>query len=599
VNVTGANSKWINTGPLYVGGNSTASGGAALLNVSDSGFVAVGTTLRVWNNDVVNVGVAGLGTTATLRVSSDVSSPAPTERGIYVGSSTSVGAMDIVGGGAVVVRSDAPIASIDGLAGTLVTVAGQSSRLFLPKNLVVGSQYFGELKVLGGGAASVHVIPNATITDATIGLLEGSTGLVTVEGTVAGDPEEPSVLNLSSMVVGGAGDGRLTIKSGAKANTFAGAIVGNLLSLTGGGAVTVDGAGWDVFQELTVGNFGDGNVDIINGGSVTVGKEQQPGVGQMYIGKNNSGLPTHGIVTVDSNSLLRVLDDLTVADKGTGTLHIKNGADVENEESIIGFDIGSNGTVIVDNATWLSRKDLTVGLLGTGMLDIRNGGVVASAGTVRIGPNGTLKGIGTVTKSGLTMLVENNGTVASGSSPGTLNIDGNYTQGSAGKLQIELASATSHDVLAVTGQATLGGTLEITLLNGYMPAPTDTFNFLSSASRTGTFGNVVVAGNTGTFNVVFTATGVTLSSFTPTTGLPGDFNGNGKVDGADYVSWRNGSNPTQAQYNLWRTNFGRTSGSASGTSQQAAVPEPAVPGMLLIGLSALLSRPRRALPQPA
>jgi hypothetical protein len=65
---------------------------------------------------------------------------------------------------------------------------------------------------------------------------------------------------------------------------------------------------------------------------------------------------------------------------------------------------------------------------------------------------------------------------------------------------------------------------------------------------------------------------------------PGDHNGDGSVDGADYVAWRKspgdfGGDP--AGYDTWRTNFGSTSG-AGGV---ASVPEPGgfALAMMLIG----------------
>jgi hypothetical protein len=57
--------------------------------------------------------------------------------------------------------------------------------------------------------------------------------------------------------------------------------------------------------------------------------------------------------------------------------------------------------------------------------------------------------------------------------------------------------------------------------------------------------------------------------------LPGDFNGNGSVDAADYAAWRD-SIGTSIEYNLWRANFGRTAGNGAETSFDAAkttVPE--------------------------
>jgi hypothetical protein len=79
----------------------------------------------------------------------------------------------------------------------------------------------------------------------------------------------------------------------------------------------------------------------------------------------------------------------------------------------------------------------------------------------------------------------------------------------------------------------------------------------------------------------------------PPVGVPGDYNGNGKVDTADYVVWRNGDSPddSQAGYDLWRANFGNPPG--SGAAAGAAVPEPATIVMLLACLGLLAGQRRR------
>ena len=79
-------------------------------------------------------------------------------------------------------------------------------------------------------------------------------------------------------------------------------------------------------------------------------------------------------------------------------------------------------------------------------------------------------------------------------------------------------------------------------------------------------------------------------------GVEGDYNGNGVVDAADYVLWRNGGplqnevdNPGvvgEQDYVEWRSRFGNTAGSGSSLATGAAVPEPALGGLLL---GALLS----------
>ncbi len=82
-----------------------------------------------------------------------------------------------------------------------------------------------------------------------------------------------------------------------------------------------------------------------------------------------------------------------------------------------------------------------------------------------------------------------------------------------------------------------------------------------------------------------TMTGV-VSYIGGTVGIPGDYNNDGRVDAADYVVWRK-TNGTQSGYDTWRTNFGRTSGSGSGSA--SAVPEPGtwvvamcVPALLVV-----------------
>jgi hypothetical protein len=69
--------------------------------------------------------------------------------------------------------------------------------------------------------------------------------------------------------------------------------------------------------------------------------------------------------------------------------------------------------------------------------------------------------------------------------------------------------------------------------------------------------------------------------------LPGDFNGDGTVDAADYVVWRkNGGTPEE--YATWRANFGQTAGGGADVEPgaNAGVPEPAT---LLLVLSNTLA----------
>jgi hypothetical protein len=86
-------------------------------------------------------------------------------------------------------------------------------------------------------------------------------------------------------------------------------------------------------------------------------------------------------------------------------------------------------------------------------------------------------------------------------------------------------------------------------------------------------------------------------------GVNGDYNANGVVDAADYVLWRNGG-PLQndqtagiqpQDYDVWRANFGRTSGGGAASGSGVAtgtVPEPATIIVLMVGVVAPISLSR-------
>jgi hypothetical protein len=75
--------------------------------------------------------------------------------------------------------------------------------------------------------------------------------------------------------------------------------------------------------------------------------------------------------------------------------------------------------------------------------------------------------------------------------------------------------------------------------------------------------------------------------------VPGDFSGDGDVDAADYVVWRNGLGTDYAHndYDVWRAHFGETAGSSaalpSAEPPSVHVPEPSTALVLAIGVLTL------------
>jgi hypothetical protein len=104
---------------------------------------------------------------------------------------------------------------------------------------------------------------------------------------------------------------------------------------------------------------------------------------------------------------------------------------------------------------------------------------------------GLLTGVGTIGGN-----VKVGGTVAPGLSAGELTISGTYEQTEDGTLAVELggtAPVTQFDRLTVTGNVTLAGTVDVTLINGFMPNDGASFRILTYPGVSGDFEGVTGA----------------------------------------------------------------------------------------------------------
>jgi hypothetical protein len=135
--------------------------------------------------------------------------------------------------------------------------------------------------------------------------------------------------------------------------------------------------------------------------------------------------------------------------------------------------------------------------------------------TVTVSPaltiqQGVLTGGGTIVGN-----VVNEATLATGSSPGRLRIEGNYTQAPGASWLVELGGltpATQYDQLEITGAASLAGSLTVSNINGFVPAPGDSFRILTAGSRTGTFANVTLPAQPACMTTSYGAAGVTVAA---------------------------------------------------------------------------------------
>jgi hypothetical protein len=100
--------------------------------------------------------------------------------------------------------------------------------------------------------------------------------------------------------------------------------------------------------------------------------------------------------------------------------------------------------------------------------------------------SGVLSGDGTIQAN-----VVNAALIVPGDPFGTLTVQGNYTQTASGVLLIPIAGPKQYGQLAVTGSATLDGTLQVSLLDNYVPAVGASFPILTFADYGGGFATEV------------------------------------------------------------------------------------------------------------
>jgi hypothetical protein len=178
--------------------------------------------------------------------------------------------------------------------------------------------------------------------------------------------------------------------------------------------------------------------------------------------------------------------------------------------------------------------------LGGRTLNIAAGSTVNINNNLDSGTSGTVSNTGTLGGNGRVngSLTNSGGTVSPGLDVGIFTVDGNFTQSSTGTLAVDLASETSFDVLNVLGSATLDGTLDISLL-GFEPTESDTFTILTTTGGIIDNGLVVTGGTGLSYSVVGNNLVLSFQE-----SLPGDFDGDGDVDGRDFLAWQRGSSPS-------------------------------------------------------
>jgi len=282
---------------------------------------------------------------------------------------------------------------------------------------------------------------------------------------------------------------------------------------------TIMGSGW----------IGQNNMGIVNKGTIVADNAAAP----LYINPNSKLLDNQGTLPAESRATLAVLDGL----KNYGSNTLTGGT--YYAAGTIKLPVAATGivtnaaTIVLDGPSsailrYAGNTDALKGFAANaaaGDFTIKNGrdfttvGAFANAGSMTFGTDsdfqvgasgnytqsagittvdgtltasnvlidgGILKGTGSITGS----VVNNGGIVAPGNSPGTLTINGSYSQSAAATLAVEILNTATFDLLKVTGSATLDGVLAIYLLSSATISDGDTFKVLTSTGISGDFASL-------------------------------------------------------------------------------------------------------------
>ncbi len=391
-----------------------------------------------------------------------------------------------------------------------VRITGAASQLSLAEYyLSVGRFGTGTLEVLSGGRLN----GSALIAENT-----GASGTVKVAG--AG-----STWTASAITVGNGGAGTLSIESGAAVTTgdFATTPLSGSnaqVTLTGQGSSLTATPGTNVYGQIIIGGADVATMLIDQGASAQCAES--------FIG---DGSTSTGTMTVrGTGTTFNATDELAVAYNGRGTLNVESGAHVSTGALFVGALNAANGdATVTGSGSLLSATNMTIGGGQAGRLTIANSALAQAIGAVTIQPTGSaiLSG-GTLTAlavnlsggalkgSGVAIApVSNAGTVSPGASAGLLTVQGTYSQSAAGALKIELGGTTSgmqYDRLAISGAATLNGTLNVSFIDGYLPRGTEVFTILTASSISGTFSTVNLPSVPGgSLKLIYSPTSVSIA----------------------------------------------------------------------------------------
>jgi hypothetical protein len=344
-----------------------------------------------------------------------------------------------------------------------------------------------------------------TVEFGTTGFFGGTGGTTNVEGTFT--PATTVIIGGTVNFVHNLSLANLTMSGGTLTGASTVTIIGPF-NWTGG---TMAGSGTTV----AVGGL---FIDTTTGGNPGVSTRtfKNKGAGTMNGGSGgNFAVSNGGTFDNAAGGSLAVQGSLTFS-----PAFFQGAASVSNEGTLTLS--GSGNSLRIQSETFTTN-----GIVNLGGNSMTTSGTYTQTGGITNLQGGTLNagGLGLILHNTASLLgpgtvngnLTNSGFVDAGSSgsPGQLTINGNYTQGGSGTLDVQLGGTSpgsgGYDQLVVNGSVALDGTLIVTLVNGYLPQSGQQFQILVSNSESGPFATKQFPSGTD-FQTTYSSRGVILTA---------------------------------------------------------------------------------------
>jgi hypothetical protein len=156
-------------------------------------------------------------------------------------------------------------------------------------------------------------------------------------------------------------------------------------------------------------------------------------------------------------------------------------------------NLSNNGTIDIQQGT-LHATDLN--FTNDGVIRIADGSHMSGLRDITNNGSGLFTGDGTI-DPGSNFTFTNAGQISPGDGIGELTVDGDMEMLTTSIFNVELGGLDNFDLLTVTGESILDGTLNVFLTDNFTPAVGQTFDILLTDVLFGEFSSVVGVNNSG------------------------------------------------------------------------------------------------------